>query len=198
VPVEPTTPSLPVEGACGVCGTATGNRCARCGNAFFCCRAHQRGGWAAHLPRCTSLPDGPLQLKSPPPPPLLSPTIAPTTEGEEEDEKEEEDYKEGDEEDEEEYKEGEEDEDYTRRRGEGKEVEEVEGEEAAPAHRTMIPFYALGSFVVVTGETYPGKRGYLSDSVTAIRFDSFSGLYTVWPTVGQARDRGGVEECSPA
>ncbi len=61
----------------------------------------------------------------------------------------------------------------------------------------MIPFYALGSFVVVTEETYPGKRGYFSDSMTAIivGFDSFSGLYTLRPTVGRARGRGGVEEC---
>ena len=50
---------LPLTGPCGVCGVRTQYRCARCGVAFFCNRAHQRLGWgAASRPTATSSCDG--------------------------------------------------------------------------------------------------------------------------------------------
>jgi len=41
---------LPLVGPCGVCGVQTQYRCARCGTAFFCSRAHQRQGWSTTAP----------------------------------------------------------------------------------------------------------------------------------------------------
>ena len=60
----------------------------------------------------------------------------------------------------------------------------------------ITPLLTLGSFFVLSGQTFPGKRGYLSDSMTAnvVGFNLLSGRYTVRPTVERARDRAGVEE----
>ena len=60
----------------------------------------------------------------------------------------------------------------------------------------ITPLFTLGSFFVLSGQTFPGKRGYLSDSMTAnvVGFNLLSGRYTVRPTVERARDRAGVEE----
>lgn len=42
----PPPAELPLNGPCGVCGVQTQYRCARCGLAFFCSRAHQRQAWS--------------------------------------------------------------------------------------------------------------------------------------------------------
>ena len=53
-PAEPSV-SLQVQGLCGFCGTTTKYRCARCGVAFFCSRAHQRLAWPRLKPKTREL-----------------------------------------------------------------------------------------------------------------------------------------------
>lgn len=52
---EPVVPPPPAEGLCraGGCGKASPYRCMRCGEAFYCSRAHQRADWAHALPHGT-------------------------------------------------------------------------------------------------------------------------------------------------
>lgn len=50
----PTALAPPVEGACQLCGVPTCYRCARCGTAFFCCRAERISRVASRYSRVAS------------------------------------------------------------------------------------------------------------------------------------------------